>query len=158
MVFPELLCGAFHPDGHLFAAGGRDGQIKVFDVKNGESMATFDAGGSLQTIAFSENGTWLAAAVQGQTTVQIWDLRKAASIKTLDIGSTVENVQWDYTGQFLAAAGAGSVAVQHYAKSGKQWSEPFRKAIPAAAVVWGASAQSLVALTAEGGLVELGSA
>ncbi|KAB2573188.1 putative cell cycle control protein [Lasiodiplodia theobromae] len=154
----ELLCGGFHPDGHLFAAGGRDGQIKVFDVKNGESMATFDAGGPLQTIAFSENGTWLAAAVQGQTTVQIWDLRKAASIKTLDIGSTVESVQWDYTGQFLAAAGAGSVAVQHYAKAGKQWSEPFRKAIPAAAVVWGASAQSLVALTAEGGLVELGSA
>ncbi|KKY13901.1 putative cell cycle control protein [Diplodia seriata] len=154
----ELLCGAFHPDGHLFAGGGRDGQIKVFDVKNGETMATFDVGGPLQTIAFSENGTWLAAAVQGQTTVQIWDLRKAASIKTLDIGSTVQSVQWDYTGQFLAAAGLGSVAVQHYAKSTKSWSEPFRKAIPGAAVQWGASAQSVVALTAEGGLAVLGSA
>ncbi|KAL1632459.1 hypothetical protein SLS56_003701 [Neofusicoccum ribis] len=154
----ELLCSGFHPDGHLFAAGGRDGQIKVFDIKSGESMANFDAGGALQAIAFSENGTWLAAAVQGETSVQIWDLRKAASIKTLEVGSTVESVQWDYTGQFLAAAGSGSVAVQHYAKSAKSWSEPFRKAIPAAAVQWGASAQSLVTLTADGGLTVLGSA
>lgn len=153
----ELLCSGFHPDGHLFAAGGRDGQIKVFDVKTGESMATFDAGGPLQAIAFSENGTWLAAAVQGETSVQIWDLRKAASIKTLDIGSTVESLQWDYTGQFLAAAGSGSVAVQHYAKSSKSWSEPFRKAIAATGVQWGVSAQSLVTLTAEGGLAVLGS-
>ena len=30
------------------------------------------------------------------------------------------------------------------------WSEPFRKAVPAAAVQWSSRAQSLVALTAEG--------
>ena len=155
---PELLCSSFHPDGHLFAAGGKDGTIKVFDVKSGDNMANFEAGGALQALSFSENGTWLAAVVQGQTSVAIWDLRKAAAIKTLDVGSAIDSVHWDYTGQFLAAAGSGSVAVQHYAKSSKKWSEPFRKAIPAGAVQWGASAQSLVALTAEGGLTVLGTA
>ncbi|KAF2136995.1 uncharacterized protein K452DRAFT_362154 [Aplosporella prunicola CBS 121167] len=154
----ELLCSSFHPDGHLFAAGGKDGTIKVFDVKSGDNMANFEAGGPLQALSFSENGTWLAAVVQGQTSVAIWDLRKAAAIKTLDVGSAIDSVHWDYTGQFLAVAGPGCVAVQHYSKAAKAWSEPFRKAVPAAAVQWGERAQSLVALTAEGALNVLGAA
>ncbi|KAK8232559.1 cell cycle control protein [Phyllosticta capitalensis] len=153
----ELLSGSFHPDGHFFAAGGKDGEIKVFDTKTGDKMANFDAGGPVQAISFSENGTWLAAVAQGETSVQIWDLRKSACIKTLDVGNPVESIQWDYTGQFLAAAGPGSISVQHYAKSSKSWSEPFRKAVAASAARWGAQGQSLVALTTEGALSVLGS-
>lgn len=151
----ELLSGAFHPDGHLYAAGGSDGQIKVFDTKTGDNMANLDAGGPVHAISFSENGTWLAAVVRGETSVQIWDLRKAARIKTLEVGS-VESIAWDYTGQFLAAAGPAGISVQHYAKSSKSWSEPFRKAVAANAARWGAQAQSLVALTTEGALVVAG--
>ncbi|KAK8157429.1 cell cycle control protein [Phyllosticta citrichinensis] len=153
----ELLSGGFHPDGHLYAAGGKDGQIKVFDTKTGDNMANFDAGGPVHAISFSENGTWLAAVVQGETSVQIWDLRKAASIKTLEVGGAVESIAWDYTGQFLAAAGPGGIAVQHYAKSSKSWSEPFRKAVAANAARWGAQGQSLVALTTDGALSVVGS-
>lgn len=157
LTCPELLSGSFHPDGHFFAAGGKDGEIKVFDTKTGDKMANFDAGGPVQAISFSENGTWLAAVAQGETSVQIWDLRKSACIKTLDVGNPVESIQWDYTGQFLAAAGPGSISVQHYAKSSKSWSEPFRKAVAASAARWGAQGQSLVALTTEGALSVLGS-
>ncbi|KAF2087854.1 Prp19-domain-containing protein [Saccharata proteae CBS 121410] len=153
----ELTCSAFHPDGQIFAAGAKDGLIKVFNTINGESAADFNAEGPVKSITFSENGIWLASVVQGSTTVSIWDLRKAAVIKTLEIGTAVESMEFDYTGQFLAVAGAGCVAIQHYTKASKKWSEPFRKAIPAAAVQWGPKAHSVVALTSEGALNVLGS-
>lgn len=153
--FTELTTAAFHPDGHLFAAGSISGSIKLFDVKSGENVANFESttgSGPLQTISFSENGTWLASAIQGQSSVSVWDLRKMAQIKTLDMGTAVTSVSWDYTGQFLAASGAGFVAVQHYAKSSKSWSEPFRKALNAVAIQWGSKAQSLMAVTDDGAL------
>ncbi|KAI9816825.1 MAG: hypothetical protein M1827_001470 [Pycnora praestabilis] len=152
----EFTAAGFHPDGHLFAAGGVDGSIKVYDVKSGANAASFQLSGPIQDLSFSENGTWLAAVVKGQTSVAIWDLRKSAEIKVLDIGNRVESVRWDYTGQFLVAAGPSGIAVQQYSKSTKEWSEPLRSAVPAVAVEWGSRAQSLVSVSADGVINVLG--
>ncbi|KIW03850.1 uncharacterized protein PV09_05149 [Verruconis gallopava] len=151
----ELSKGQFHPDGHLFAAAGADAEIKLFDVKTGELQASFPTDGSVVALSFSENGTWLASASAGSTTVAVWDLRKLNTIKTLDIGSAVSSVKWDYTGQFLAVAGAGCVVVEQYEKKSKAWSEPLRKAIATTDVAWGANASTLVLLNTEGALVTL---
>jgi len=145
-----LTSAGFHPDGHLFAAGGSDGRVKVFDVKSGTNAANFEASGPIQALSFSENGTWLAVAVKGQTDVTIWDLRKAAATKTLEIGSKVENMRWDYTGQFLAVTGPSGLAVQQYSKAAKEWSEPLRSAVAGVAVEWGPGAQSLVVMSGDG--------
>ncbi|KAI9831349.1 MAG: hypothetical protein M1819_005123 [Sarea resinae] len=154
----QLTSADFHPDGHLLAAGGADGQIKIHEVKSGANAANFStSGGPIQALSFSENGTWLASATQGQTSITIWDLRKASQLKVLDIGSRVDNVRWDYTGQFLAAAGPAGIAVQQYTKATKEWSEPLRSAVPALAVEWGPGANSLVAVNAEGAVSVLGS-
>ena len=149
-----LTTAAFHPDGHLFAAGGVDGQIKVYDVKSGANAANFDASGPIQSIAFSENGTWLASVSRGGTSVAIWDLRKAAQIKTLEIGSQISSVRWDYTGQFLLAAGPSGIAVQQYSKASKEWSEPLRSGVEAVCAEWGPKAQSVISLGSEGSLTE----
>lgn len=151
-IWTELTCCEFHPDGHIFAAGGADGQIKVFDVKTSENVANFDAAGPIRALSFSENGTWLAAVIEGSSSVGVWDLRKANEIKSLDFGSVVESVQWDYTGQFLVGGGPSGVAVQHYDKASKTWSEPLRKAVSAAAVRWGSRAKSLIVLTTDGAI------
>lgn len=157
-VCTALTCGSFHPDGHLIAAGTEQGQIKLWETKSGTDVATFDVDGPIQAICFSENGTWLAAVVRGQSVVSIWDLRKSNIIKTLEVGSAVESLAWDYTGQFLAIAGSGSVSVQQYAKSSKSWTEVVKKAALGKVVQWGPQAQSLVLLTTEGGLDVFGSA
>ncbi|KAF1989973.1 WD40 repeat-like protein [Aulographum hederae CBS 113979] len=151
----EITCGGFHPDGHLFAAGGKSGNITIFDVASGTMAAEFQAEGALHAMSFSENGTWLATISKGDGTVSVWDLRKSVILKTIDVGGELEGLQWDYTGKYLAVAGPECVAVQMYDKSSKSWSEPLRKAVPAAAVAWGAKAQSLVALTKEGSLTVL---
>ena len=151
-----LSTAQFHPDGHLFAAGSTDGQIKLFDVKTGVNAADFKESGSIQALSFSENGTWLAAAVKGSSTVSIWDLRKATQIKTLDTGGPVSKVRWDYTGQFRATAGPSGLTVQQYSKSTKEWSEPLRSAVPGAAVEWGLDAQKLISVNEEGAVTVLG--
>lgn len=160
-LFLELTTAAFHPDGHLFAAGASTGAIKLFDTKSGENVANFESAtqtSPIQAVSFSENGTWLASAVKGQTSVSVWDLRKMAEIKSLEMGTAVTSVSWDYTGQYLAVAGAGFVAVQQYAKSSKSWSEPFRKALNAVDANWGSNAHSLIALTSEGAVSVLAAA
>ena len=151
-----LTTAAFHPDGHLFAAGADDGQIKVYDVKSGAHAASFDEQGPIQSLAFSENGIWLATVWRGSPSISIWDLRKSEQIKVLNVGSVIESVRWDYTGQFLAIASRSGLAVQHYSKSSKEWSESLRNATQAVAVEWGAKAQNLISLGPEGAITVLG--
>lgn len=149
----ELTSLAFHPDGHLLAAGTADGSIKLFDVKNGSQMHVFQpvsSSGPLQSLSFSENGTWIASAQANDSTVTVWDLRKLNALHSFDAGTPVSGLTWDYTGQFLAACGFGGVVVQQYEKKGKAWTEPLRKAVAAVDVAWGAKASSLVALTGDG--------
>jgi pre-mRNA-processing factor 19 len=149
---------AFHPDGHIFAAGTASGEILLYDVKTSQVAHTFPATSAapISALSFSENGTWLAAASEGSTVVTIFDLRKTTALKTLDVGTAVTGVSWDYTGQFLAACGSGGVVVSQYTKSSKAWSEPLRKAISAVDVKWGANAKALVALTSNGAITVLG--
>src|ERR1700761_8855836 len=98
-----LTCCEFHPDGHIFAAGTKDGRILVFDIKTGEIAATFATEGAVQAITFSENGTLFASASKSSTSVSIWDLRKAgdqANVKDIEFGGQVSGLAWDYTAQF----------------------------------------------------------
>ncbi|RDA93547.1 hypothetical protein CP533_3996 [Ophiocordyceps camponoti-saundersi (nom. inval.)] len=144
---------AFHPDGHIFAAGTVSGDVKLFMTKTLEQAAVFSLGAPIEAIAFSENGFWLAATAKGQSTVTIFDLRKegeAATAKVLETGGPVQSLAWDLTGQFLATGGTGGVTVQHHAKSSKKWSEPFRNSVSAVAVRWGPSAKKLVAVGEDG--------
>jgi len=148
----DVTCCSFHVDGLLFFVGSSDGKIRIYDVKTSSSMAELETGGPVQAISFNENGTWFAVVTKGQSSVSVWDIRKQNVVKVLDAGSAVDSAKWDYTGQFLAAAGAGSISVHQYTKSSKSWSEPVRKAVPAKDLAWGASAQSIVALTPEGSI------
>ncbi|EOO02876.1 putative cell cycle control protein [Phaeoacremonium minimum UCRPA7] len=155
----SLTACAFHPDGHLFAAGTTSGDIKLYMTKTGEEAASFSLGAPVQALVFSENGYWIAATAKGQTTVTIFDLRKegdAATAKVLDIGSSVQSLAWDYTGQFLATAGPAGLTVQQYSKSSRKWSEPLRSATPAVAVRWGPNASELIAVNEDGVLSILG--
>ena len=145
-----LHCAQFHPDGHLLAAGGADGQIKIFELKSGAEAATFELGAPVKCVFFSENGIWLAGVTNGSTSISIWDLRKATDIAAIETGSVIDSISWDYTGQFLAVAGEQGVSVQQYVKASKEWSEILKRGSPATRIAWGKDAQSLVTVDGEG--------
>ncbi|KAL2110882.1 hypothetical protein VUR80DRAFT_606 [Thermomyces stellatus] len=154
-----LTMCAFHPDGHLFAAGTASGEIKLFMTKTLEEAASFSLGAPIQALVFSENGFWFAASAKGQTTVTVFDLRKegdAARAKVLDAGGSVAALAWDYSGQFLATVGTGGVTVQQYTKASKTWSEVLRSSVTGVEIRWGASARKLVVANGEGVVTVLG--
>lgn len=150
----------FHPDGHLLACGGTDGQIKIFDVKSSSLAATFTSQTNptaVTSLYFSENGTWLASTSSSSANISIWDLRKTSEIRVLETGlGNVHCLTWDYTGQFLAVGGDGGVSVQQYSKASKGWSEPLQTAIPATGIAWAPEAKGLVTVNAEGVVTLLG--
>ncbi|KAM0281814.1 hypothetical protein ACHAQH_003303 [Verticillium albo-atrum] len=148
-----LTCCAFHPDGHIFAAGTANGDLKLFMTATLDIAASFSLGAPIQALAFSENGFWVAATAKGQSSVTIFDLRKegeAAKAKILETGGSVQSLAWDYSGRFLATAGASGITVQQYTKSSKSWSEPFRSSVTSVAVRWGDKARQLVSVNGEG--------
>ncbi|KAK8065743.1 cell cycle control protein [Apiospora hydei] len=145
-----LTTCAFHPDGHLFAAGTAS---KVFMTATGEQATSFSLGAPVHAIVFSENGFWFAAAGEGENIVTIFDIRKqgdAAKVKTFETGCAVQSLAWDYSQQFLAIGGSTGVVVQHYAKSSKSWSEILRSDFPAKGLDWSPNATQLVVADQKG--------
>lgn len=62
--------------------------------------------GAISSIAFSENGYYLATSAE-DSTVRLWDLRKLKNFKTiqLDEGYEVMDLCFDQSGTYLAVAG-----------------------------------------------------
>lgn len=61
----EYLCGAMHPDGNFFAAGGTTGGLRLFDVRSSPLMSISQeqgVAGSVRSVLFNENGYWAALA------------------------------------------------------------------------------------------------
>ncbi len=51
---------AFSPDGRLLASGSWDDGVKVWDVENGRLLQTLKVGQTVRSVAFSQNGPFLA--------------------------------------------------------------------------------------------------
>lgn len=150
-----MTCTRFHPDGHLLAAGGIDGKLRVYETKSGTQAAAFDIGGALKKIMFSENGIWLGAVTESSSVISIWDIRKQTEIQSLQTSGHVDSVDWDYTGQFVLSGGAGGITVHQYSKQTKEWTEPFKLALATQQVAWGQGAGSILTANAEGVITTL---
>ncbi|CEO99903.1 unnamed protein product (mitochondrion) [Plasmodiophora brassicae] len=111
-------CGAFHPDGTLFATGTTDSKLVIWDPRENKiAVQPFEGhSGKITSLAFSENGYYMAAG-DGDGSAKIWDLRKLKAVHAFASQSYIHSVRFDHTGHYLAIAG-DSVRVIEVAK---QW-------------------------------------
>ncbi|RIA79853.1 WD40-repeat-containing domain protein [Glomus cerebriforme] len=96
-----------HPDGLILGTGTNDSIVRIWDIKMQKNVTSFtDHTGRITSIAFSENGYYLATASECNA-VKLWDLRKLLNFYTiqLDEGTKVNKVCWDYSGQYLGVCG-----------------------------------------------------
>ena len=70
---------SFSPDGATLAAGIRDGTVKLWDIKTGKTMHTYNRAGSLGV--FSPDGKTLASA--GWRGIELWEVGTHKNISSL---------------------------------------------------------------------------
>ncbi|KAI3981532.1 hypothetical protein MKX01_034923 [Papaver californicum] len=96
----------FHCDGSLAASCGVDSIVRVWDLRSGRSILTFEGHNkAVYGIGFSPNGYHLATGGEDNT-CRIWDLRKKKSKYIIPAHSKqISQVKYDNReGYFLATA------------------------------------------------------
>ncbi len=105
---------AFNPAGTVVASGSGDGTVIVSSVATSRIVHRLPAGDQVSGVAFSQDGSMLAAASQRATggAVTIWNARTGRAIRTIPWPATVENVAFSPNSKLLAsAADDGTVAI-----------------------------------------------
>src|SRR5262249_4540646 len=104
---PEAV--GFSTDGRLFAAGGIDGKVLVWDADAGRLLHTLFAAGRVSALAFSADGPSLATAVTGAPgpgDLKVWDLESGRVVLAFaGHPGTVSDLAFAPDGRRLASAG-----------------------------------------------------
>ncbi|MBD2126059.1 hypothetical protein NDI39_07235 [Microcoleus sp. ZQ-A2] len=99
------------PDGEILAAGGTDGNIKLWKLETLEILGIFEGHtGSVMSVVFSlDMPTLISASADG--TVMIWHLRTGQQLGILrdDSAASVMAVAISSDGQWIASGGADSM-------------------------------------------------
>ena len=104
-AFDRIVSVAFSPDGKLLATGDVVGQVRIWQVVDGQQVLTFQGHTNwVSSIAFSPNGQLLAVTGHSDSTIQLWEASTGKCVRILP-GHTgwVSSVAFSQDGQTLAS-------------------------------------------------------
>ena len=93
---------AFSPDGKYLAAGGRLPVVALWDVASGEIVRKFGLRDNVLNVAFSPDGTMLAAAGGYEKAVLLWDVESGELLRSLPHNEQSMAMAFSPDGRFLA--------------------------------------------------------
>ncbi len=105
----ELPIVEFSPDGDILATahGSREHaeqQLRLWDVRARKLIRSLP--GDAASIAFSQDGAWIATASRSEPTIVLWDVETGRRVRTYDKGGgTAFGVAFSPDGSLLAAGG-----------------------------------------------------
>lgn len=98
---------AFSPDSRQLAVGSQDRNITIYDALTGNILQTFETG-SINTLAFSPDGRYLAAATGA---VVVWERQTGKISRTLrGHQGSIKDISFSKDSRFLASASLDKTA------------------------------------------------
>jgi WD40 repeat protein len=93
---------SFSPDGQMLAVGAWDGSVRLWQVADGEVLASLpDHANGVVSVAFSPNGMMLAtASLDGIT--KLWDISRGTLVHKMEDTSATTGVAFSPDGSVLA--------------------------------------------------------
>ncbi|KAK6511349.1 U3 small nucleolar RNA-associated protein 13 [Arthrobotrys musiformis] len=113
-----VITSVIDPTGTLFATGGSDGLVKVWDIKGGFVTHNLRGhGGVISALSFfappdRDARKWRLASGADDTKVIVWDLNTRKMVKTLEgHNSVVRGLDWSVDGRVLVSGGRDAVFI-----------------------------------------------
>lgn len=91
---------AVSPDGSLGASGGKDGAVLLWDMAEGDTLYSLEAGSVIHSLCFTPNRYWVCAATENS--IRMWDLESKIVVEDLKVDLKAE------AGKFDSSVGNGN--------------------------------------------------
>lgn len=107
-------CGIFSPDEKIFAAGGADKTVRLWNVESGTEIRVLQNGEQVASLCFSPDGKYLVVGggnpdipvTEHETTIKIWDLQNGRDVQTLQgHAGIITSLNFNSDGTLLASGG-----------------------------------------------------
>jgi WD40 repeat protein len=131
----DVLCAALSADGKVLATGHGGGAIRFWDGVSGKARAkAIDAKADVIDLAFSPDGTMIAARPAGIETVAVWDVATGKRLCEIEQAAPAAaprtarapagTVAFSPDGKVLASVDSAHEVTLYDAKSGKRLTHP----------------------------------
>ncbi len=108
-TFSSVLAIAYSPDGQTLAASDSNGEIRLWNVRDGQCLLTCSGHNNwVRAIKFSPDGKQLASSSDDRT-IKIWDLAEGICLQTIGDGIHSLGLSFSPDGRYLASGSADNI-------------------------------------------------